>query len=94
VSGLSDRELTRRELLVAAGATGIAVGGSAYAGLDEVLPVPSAESDRVVPRANVVVVVIDSLRKDHVAAFGGSRAATPHMDALARQSLRFPDACH
>jgi arylsulfatase A-like enzyme len=92
---LPGREINRREALIAAGAAGLAVGGTAYAaGLDDLLPLPSGESDRIVPRANVVIVIIDSLRKDHVGAFGGARAATPNMDALARESVRFPDACH
>jgi arylsulfatase A-like enzyme len=92
---LPDRDTTRRELLIAAGAGGLALGGTAYAaGLDDVLPLTSAESYRVVRGGNVVVVMIDSLRQDHVEAFGGSRAATPNISALARQSLRFPQARH
>jgi arylsulfatase A-like enzyme len=92
---LPSRRINRREALVGAGAAGLAVGGTAYAaGLDYLLPLPSGEADRVVPRANVVVVVIDSLRLDHVGAFGGSRAATPNIDALARESVRFPNARH
>jgi arylsulfatase A-like enzyme len=62
-------------------------------GLDVLAPTKAGAS-RVVPGANVVVVVIDSLRSDHVGAFGGSRAATPNLDALARESVRFPNACH
>ncbi|HEX2234188.1 MAG TPA: sulfatase, partial [Thermoleophilaceae bacterium] len=89
------RKINRREALIGAGAAGLAVGGTAYAaGLDDLLPLTSAESERVVDRANVVVVMIDSLRKDHVGAFGGQRAATPSLDALARQSVRFPNARH
>ena len=37
---------------------------------------------------NVVLVMIDTLRADHVGAYGG-RAHTPAIDALARDSLRF-----
>jgi arylsulfatase A-like enzyme len=92
---LPRRQITRREALLAAGATGVVAGGSAYAaGLDYLLPLTSGESDRIVPRANVVVIVIDSLRQDHVGAFGGSRAATPNIDALGRQCVRFPEARH
>jgi arylsulfatase A-like enzyme len=92
---LPSRKINRREALAGAGVAGLALGGTAYAaGLDNLLPLPSAEADRVVDRANVVVVMIDSLRRDHVGAFGGSRAATPNIDALARDSVRFPNACH
>jgi arylsulfatase A-like enzyme len=38
---------------------------------------------------NVIVVIIDSLRKDHVGAYGNDLLRTPNLDALARESLRF-----
>lgn len=41
---------------------------------------------------NVIVVVIDSLRKDHVGAYGNSWIQTPNIDALSRESLRFTRA--
>jgi arylsulfatase A-like enzyme len=37
---------------------------------------------------NVLLLVIDTLRADHVGAYGG-RAQTPNIDELARQGLRF-----
>jgi arylsulfatase A-like enzyme len=39
-------------------------------------------------RPNLVLLVIDSLRADHVGAYGG-RARTPNIDLLARAGLRF-----
>ena len=41
---------------------------------------------------NVLVVVLDSLRHDYVGAYGNPWIRTPHIDALARQSLRFTRA--
>jgi arylsulfatase A-like enzyme len=41
---------------------------------------------------NVVVVIVDSLRKDHVGAYGNPWIETPNLDSLARESLRFTDA--
>ncbi len=41
---------------------------------------------------NVVVVIIDSLRKDHVGAYGNPWIKTPNVDALAKESLRFSQA--
>ena len=38
---------------------------------------------------NIVVVIIDSLRKDHVGAYGNGWIKTPNLDALAKESLRF-----
>ena len=43
-------------------------------------------------RPNVLVIVVDTLRADHVGAYGG-RALTPNIDALAREGLRFT-RCH
>ncbi len=41
---------------------------------------------------NVVLVVIDSLRKDHVGAYGNDWIETPNLDALSEESLRFTRA--
>jgi arylsulfatase A-like enzyme len=41
---------------------------------------------------NVVLIIIDSLRKDHVGAYGNDRIRTPNLDALAEESLRFTQA--
>lgn len=41
---------------------------------------------------NVIVVIIDSLRKDHVGAYGNGWIQTPNIDALAKDSLRFEQA--
>jgi membrane-anchored protein YejM (alkaline phosphatase superfamily) len=72
--------LTRRELLEAAGAVLVAASGdtSAFA--------------RRPDGPNVLVMVVDTLRADHVGAYGG-RAATPTIDSLAREGLRFT-RCH
>jgi arylsulfatase A-like enzyme len=72
-------DVSRRELLRAggAGALGYALLGSGLAG---------AQSPA---RMNVVVVVMDSLRADHVY---GNRARTAAMDAVGRQGVRFLNA--
>lgn len=41
---------------------------------------------------NVILIVIDSLRKDHVGAYGNGWIQTPNLDAFARESLRFTRA--
>ena len=38
---------------------------------------------------NVILIILDSLRKDHVGVYGSDRVKTPSLDALATQSLRF-----
>lgn len=39
----------------------------------------------------VVLIVIDTLRADHLGAWGYEKAVTPHLDALAAEGLRFTD---
>jgi arylsulfatase A-like enzyme len=41
---------------------------------------------------NVILIILDSLRKDHVGAYGNSWIKTPTLDALAKESLRFTRA--
>ena len=38
---------------------------------------------------NIVLVIVDTLRKDHVGAYGNSWISTPHLDAFAGESARF-----
>jgi arylsulfatase A-like enzyme len=38
---------------------------------------------------NVILIILDSLRKDHVGVYGNDRIQTPTLDALAKDSLRF-----
>ena len=73
--------LTRRRLLEA--------GGASAAGLALLGTLPQRALAAPAAAQNVVVIVLDNLRADHVGAYGGHRARTPSIDALARQSLRF-----
>ena len=41
---------------------------------------------------NLVLVIIDSLRTDHVGAYGGEHSHTPNLNAFAHESLRFTAA--
>jgi choline-sulfatase len=63
------------------GAVSLAVGISACA------PAPRAAHAR-----NLVLITIDSLRADHVGAYGAARAHTPALDTLARSGVRFEHA--
>ncbi len=44
------------------------------------------------PRPNVLLVTIDTLRRDHLGCYGASDAKTPTIDALANESVQFLDA--
>jgi arylsulfatase A-like enzyme len=85
--------LTRRDLIQAggAGAAGITLVGAAACDKDDQASGNARFKRRAAPPGamNVVVVVVDSLRVDHVY---GPRARTPAMNRLAREGLRFTRA--
>jgi arylsulfatase A-like enzyme len=89
-AGSSGRGVTRRDFLKAAGAggAGLALVGSSVAAANG----SSSYMPRGGSRMNVVVVMLDSLRKDHVGAYGNERVKTPNLDALAKDSMRFTQA--
>ncbi len=48
-------------------------------------------SSRPRPPARIILIVVDTLRSDHLSCYGGP-TATPHIDALAAKGQLFPDA--
>ncbi len=44
------------------------------------------------PRPNLLLVTIDTLRADHVGAYGATSSQTPTLDALASRGVRFANA--
>jgi arylsulfatase A-like enzyme len=44
------------------------------------------------PRPNIVLIVIDTLRRDHVSAYGYRRETTPVIDSLAEHGILFENA--
>jgi arylsulfatase A-like enzyme len=60
---------------------------------------PRSEKPRATPRSaaagnrlNVLLVTIDTLRADHLGAYGYRRATSPKIDALARRGVLFEEA--
>ena len=86
-------ELTRRDLIRAggAGAAGLTLLGTAACDREDEARGTSASAPAQAPPGamNVVVVVMDSLRVDHVY---GSRARTPTLNKVAQEGLRFARA--
>jgi arylsulfatase A-like enzyme/Flp pilus assembly protein TadD len=54
-------------------------------------PAPAAPA-ALLPRANVLLITIDTLRADHVGAYGGAGGVTPTLDRLAAEGLRVDTA--
>jgi arylsulfatase A-like enzyme/Tfp pilus assembly protein PilF len=44
------------------------------------------------PRPSLVLITLDTVRADHLGSYGDKAAATPVLDRLAREGLRFADA--
>jgi arylsulfatase A-like enzyme len=90
------KTLTRREFLRAAGAgaTGASLLGVAGCAsfADRVPRLPEEYLPGGGTGPNVIVVIIDTLRKDHVGAYGNDWIQTPTLDALAEESLLFTQA--
>ena len=83
VSRRRARTLSRREFLALTGAG--ALGASLLgAGCSVTERLPNLPGRPLGGGTNVVLVIIDSLRKDHVGAYGNDWIKTPNMDALAR----------
>jgi arylsulfatase A-like enzyme len=82
------RRLTRKDFLKA---TGAGAAGATLLGASALAsgcgPQPKSDSE-----TNVVLLIIDSLRKDHVRAYGNTWIETPSLDTLVRESLRFTQA--
>ena len=47
------------------------------------------EEGNEMDRPNVVVIVADTFRRDHLGAYGNPYIQTPHLDELARSSVVF-----
>ena len=77
-------DLSRRAFIGAAGAGLVGGAGLAPAGCGAL-----GRALAVSERRNVVLIVIDSLRADHLRCYGAGVMRTPSIDALARDSLRF-----
>lgn len=79
------------------GAVGVAAGGLAW-GLAAALPgrdlvAPAApESAEVEPGPNVLLIVLDTLRADHVGLYGYPRATTPFLDEFGQRATVFENA--
>lgn len=64
-----------------------ALGGTALVAFATACTPPPVD-----PRPSFLLVVVDTLRADAVSAYGAVESTTPHLDALAREGLRYTRA--
>jgi arylsulfatase A-like enzyme len=55
-------------------------------------PAPAASAAPLFPRANVLIVTIDTVRVDRLGCYGYVRPTTPNLDKLAQGGVRFEQA--
>jgi arylsulfatase A-like enzyme len=105
---LDRRELFRRAGLGAAGLGALGAAGCGDSGESATTAAPVTSATRPQTSAglraarvrqfrrgeapNLLLVIIDSIRADHLGSYGRANAHTPNLDALARESLRFTHA--
>jgi arylsulfatase A-like enzyme len=87
-------KLTRRDFLkmTGAGMAGATLLGATGCDLTERIRNITIDPPGVKEGTNVVLIIIDSLRKDHIGAYGNDKIRTPSLDALAKDSLLFTRA--
>src|SRR3712207_5214641 len=83
------RTLTRKDFLKA---TGMGAAGATLLGASALASGCGPQLNGGNGTNNVVLIIIDSLRKDHVGAYGNDWIRTPNLDALAGESLLFAQA--
>jgi arylsulfatase A-like enzyme len=93
--GADERRGVLTRPLVAALVVGLVAG--AWAGVARRVPVgppvPEPPSAPAAPGApNVVLFMLDTLRADHLSCYGYREIATPHIDSLAQDGIRFGNA--
>jgi arylsulfatase A-like enzyme len=76
-------------LLAILGATFVGVEGGKW--IHEKSQTPYIPGDRISP-PNVLVIVVDTLRADHLSSYGYSRQTSPNIDKLAQAGVLFENA--
>ena len=77
--------MNRRDFIRTAGAVTAALGLGAQPGMGR-------EEGKTVTKPNILVVVADTLRACDLGCYGSAEVRTPHMDAFAKQGVRFSRA--
>lgn len=84
--------MRRKGPLLLAAAAVAALAGCPGPKRDETRKAATARPEEAGNRLNVLLITIDTLRADHMGAYGYRRPTTPRMDALARRGVVFDQA--
>ncbi len=81
------REYTKRTITITFRTTSVSVDtNNCYAAwVNPVL----IEKENALPKLNVILISIDTLRADHLGCYGYTRDTSPHLDALSKESVLF-----
>lgn len=98
--GLLLRQLARPELVRRAWATPALVAvlsgalalGALASRADDSVPDTSARVAAPPQAGNILFIVVDTLRADHLPLYGYANGETPHLDRFARDAVRFDDS--
>ena len=90
----TSRSISRRDFLKLSGAgfAGATLLGATGCDLTERIRNVRGNRPTLKEGTNVVLIIIDSLRKDHIGAYGNRTIHSPNLDALAKDSLLFTRA--
>ncbi len=64
----------------------------AFLMLAAVVMLPACSGERPISRPHVILITIDTLRRDHLTVYGYDRNTTPNIEAFARDAVVFEDA--
>jgi arylsulfatase A-like enzyme/Tfp pilus assembly protein PilF len=85
--------MIRESLAVSLVATGVWTAAGTFAALRSQAQAPArAQGPAQTPPPNVLLITLDTVRADHIGAYGYAKGATPTIDRLAREGVRFTDA--
>ena len=90
----TSRKISRKDFLklTGAGFAGATLLGATGCDLAERIRNVRGNHPILKEGTNVVLIIIDSLRKDHIGAYGNRTIHSPNLDALAKESLVFTHA--
>lgn len=86
LASIRNKTLTRLTVLFASTLAVVALSGCSQPGAAPASPSSAKPSG---PRPNVILIILDTLRSDHLTCYGYPRATSPRLDAFAAGATRY-----